>query len=59
MPSKKREKSITLSALIEDYIQKLHRSHRSQNYLKQFGNLKRHMDFWLETKVSGITPGII
>jgi integrase len=54
-----REKSVTLAALIDDYIQKLHRSHRSQNYLKQFGNLKRHMDFWLETKVSEITPGNI
>ena len=54
-----REKSITLSALIEDYIQKLHRSHSTANYLKRSGNLKRHMDFWLETKVSEITPGNI
>ena len=54
-----REKSITLSALIDDYLEKLRRSHRSQNYLKQFGNLKRHLDFWLETKVSEITPGNI
>jgi site-specific recombinase XerC len=54
-----REKSVTLAALIEDYIQKLQRSHRSQNYLKQFANLKRHMGFWLESKVSEITPGNI
>jgi integrase len=53
------EKSVTLAALLDDYIQKLRRSHRSENYLKQFGNLKRHMDFWLETKVSEITPGNI
>ena len=54
-----REKSITFSALIDDYLEKLRRSHRSENYLKQFGNLKRHLDFWLETMVSEITPGNI
>ena len=54
-----RKKSITLSALIEDYIQKLHRSHSAQSYLRQYANLKRHMDFWLETKVSEITAGNI
>ena len=54
-----REKSITLSALLKDYREKLRRSDRSESYLKQFGNLERHMDFWLETKVSEITPGNI
>jgi site-specific recombinase XerC len=54
-----REKSVTLAQLLEDYTQKLQRSQRSASYLKQFGNLKRHMDFWLDTKVSAITSGNI
>jgi integrase len=54
---KEREKSITLSALFDDYLAKLRRTNRSENYVKQFGWLKAHLDFWLETKVSDLKPG--
>ena len=56
---KDREKSITLSALFDDYLAKLRRTDRSENYLKQFRWLRGYLDFWLETKVSDITPGNI
>ena len=54
---KDRQKSITLAALFDDYIAKLKRRHRSENYLKQFRWLRGYMDFWLETKVTEITSG--
>jgi site-specific recombinase XerC len=54
-----REKSVTLGELLDNYLAKLKRAHRSENYLKQFRWLKGYLDFWLETKVSDLTPGNI
>ena len=56
---KDRQKSITLSALFDDYLAKLKRINRSENYLKQFRWLRGYLDFWLQTKVSDITSGNI
>jgi site-specific recombinase XerD len=56
---KDREKSITLAALLDDYVNKLKLKQRAEHYIKQFGWLRGHMDFWLEEKVSDLTPGNI
>jgi hypothetical protein len=56
---KAREKSITLNALFDSYIDKLRRMNRSEGYIKQYRWLRGYMDFWLETKISDITPGNI
>ena len=56
---KARDKSITLAALLDDYISKLKLKQRSDGYIKQFSWLRGIMDFWLETKVSDLTPGNI
>jgi integrase len=56
---KAREKSITLNALFDDYLAKLKKINRSEGYMKQFRWLRGFMDFWLETKVSDLTPGNI
>jgi site-specific recombinase XerC len=56
---KARQQSIILSALFDDYIAKLQQTNRSAKYIKNYRWLKGYMDFWLETKVSDITPGNI
>lgn len=56
---KAQAKSITLSALFDDYLAKLKKTGRSENYLKQFKWLRGYMDMWTDTKVSDITPGNI
>ena len=57
--SRTARKSITLTALFDDYLAKLRRIDRSENYLKQFRWLRGYMDFWLESKVSDLTAGNI
>ena len=56
---KAREKSITFAALLDSYVEKLKRTGRSENYLKQFRWLRGYMDTFADTKVSDITPGNI
>ena len=56
---KARDKSITLAALLDDYISKLKLKQRTDGYIKQFSWLRGIMDIWLETKVSDLTPGNI
>ncbi len=56
---KNRQSSITVGALFDSYVEKLKRIERSEDYVKQFRWLKAYFDFWLETKVSDLTPGNI
>ena len=56
---KAREKSTTLSALFDGLPGQAQTDRRSENYVKQFRWLRGYLDFWLETKVSDLTPGNI
>ena len=50
-----RAKSITLEKLFESYDLKLQRTHKSDNYRKQFVWLKGYLDLVHQKKVSDLT----